>query len=54
MQSDVPKLYELYKTGQLRLDEMISSRDPMKRINEAVDEVRHGEVLRNVIVFDRQ
>ncbi len=48
---DIPILAELYKKGALKLDELISGRYPLERINEAIDDVRHGTALRNVIVF---
>jgi S-(hydroxymethyl)glutathione dehydrogenase/alcohol dehydrogenase len=38
--------------GRLRLDEMISARLPLERVNEAFDEMKRGEVARSVIVFD--
>ena len=48
---DIPKLVTLYKEGRLKLDELISGRYPLDRINEAVASVKRGEALRNVIVF---
>ena len=48
---DVPKLVELYQQGRLKLDELITRRYPIDRINEAFAEVNRGEALRNVIVF---
>ena len=51
LQVDVPKLVELYQQGRLKLDELISNRYPLERINDAIGEVVRGEVIRNVIVF---
>jgi Zn-dependent alcohol dehydrogenase len=48
---DIPKLVELYREGRLKLDELITNRYPLSQINEAIDEVKRGEALRNVIVF---
>lgn len=48
---DIPWLVGLYRQGRLRLDELISGRYPLERINEAMDEVRRGTALRNLIVF---
>ena len=48
---DVPKLVELYRQGRLKLDELITGRYPLERINEAIASVNRGEALRNVIVF---
>lgn len=51
LEIDVPKLVELYRRGDLELDELISGRYPLEEINEAVASVNRGEALRNVVVF---
>jgi Zn-dependent alcohol dehydrogenase len=51
LQVDVPKLVQLYEQGELKLDELISGRYPLEEINEAIDAVKRGAALRNVIVF---
>ncbi|MBI4277079.1 MAG: Zn-dependent alcohol dehydrogenase [Armatimonadetes bacterium] len=48
---DVPRLLALYRQGRLKLDEMISARYPLERINEAIEATERGEGLRNMIVF---
>jgi S-(hydroxymethyl)glutathione dehydrogenase/alcohol dehydrogenase len=48
---DVPRLVALYQQGRLRLDELITSRYPFERINDAIESTERGEALRNVIVF---
>jgi Zn-dependent alcohol dehydrogenase len=48
---DMPLLVALYQQGRLKLDELISGRVPLERINEAVAGVTRGEALRNVIMF---
>jgi S-(hydroxymethyl)glutathione dehydrogenase/alcohol dehydrogenase len=48
---DIPALVDLYRQGRLKLDELITDRYPLEDINEAVDAVRRGEALRNVLVF---
>jgi S-(hydroxymethyl)glutathione dehydrogenase / alcohol dehydrogenase len=49
---DVPLLIELYRQGRLKLDELITGRYPLEGINDAIDSVKRGEALRNVIVFN--
>jgi S-(hydroxymethyl)glutathione dehydrogenase/alcohol dehydrogenase len=49
---DVPRLVELYRQGRLKLDELITARYPLERINEAIEAMERGEALRNVIVFE--
>jgi len=48
---DIPKLVQLYRQGRLKLDELITARYPLDRINDAIAAVTRGEALRNVIVF---
>ncbi len=50
--TDIPKLTSLYQQGRLKLDELVTGRYPIEQINEAIDSVRRGDALRNVIVFD--
>ena len=50
----VPRLVELYEDGRLQLDELVTGRFPLDRINEALASSRMGETLRNVIVFDHE
>jgi S-(hydroxymethyl)glutathione dehydrogenase / alcohol dehydrogenase len=48
---DLPRLIEIYKGGRLKLDELVSNRYPLEKINEAIASTLEGEALRNVIVF---
>lgn len=48
----VPQLVDLYQSGRLQLDELISRRYPLEEINEAIAGMERGEALRNVIVFE--
>ena len=48
---DVPRLVARYREGRLNLDELITARYPLERINEAIGAMEGGEALRNVIVF---
>ena len=49
---DIPALVERYRTGELELDGLISHTFSLDDINAAMDEVRSGAALRNVVVFD--
>jgi Zn-dependent alcohol dehydrogenase len=50
-QIDLPILADWYRQGRLRLDELISGRFALSDINKAIDQVRQGAALRNVITF---
>jgi S-(hydroxymethyl)glutathione dehydrogenase/alcohol dehydrogenase len=48
---DMPALVELYMTGKLKLDELISRSYPLEEINDAFDALKRGEVARSIIKF---
>jgi NDMA-dependent alcohol dehydrogenase len=48
---DVTKLIELYKKGELKLDELISREIRLEDVNEAFDAMKTGEIARSVIVY---
>jgi S-(hydroxymethyl)glutathione dehydrogenase/alcohol dehydrogenase len=50
---DITFLVSLYKAGKLKLDELISGYYPLERINEAVESLKKGEALRNIITFEK-
>jgi Zn-dependent alcohol dehydrogenase len=52
LHTEIPKLVELYKAGILKLDELITARYPLAKINEAIELVEKGKALRNVITFE--
>lgn len=49
---DVPRLVDLHRQGRLKLDELITARYPLERINDAIVSMERGEALRNVVVFE--
>jgi len=49
---DVPRLVDLYATGELRLDELVSGKIALEDLPEALDRLRAGDGLRQLIVFD--
>ena len=50
--TDMPRYVELYRRGLLRLEEMISARLPLERVNDAFEALRRGTAARSVIVFE--
>ena len=48
---DVPKIVQLYKDGQLKLDELISKEITLDQVNGAFDDMKAGSVARSVIVY---
>jgi S-(hydroxymethyl)glutathione dehydrogenase / alcohol dehydrogenase len=51
VQKDVPKLIELYRKGDLKLDELISRTIKVDEVNDAFDAMKTGEVARSVIQY---
>ena len=49
---DIPWMVDLYQQGRLKLDELISGRWQLEKINEAIADTKSGNARRNVIVFD--
>ena len=51
LQTDIPTLLTHYRSGGLKLDELVSGCYSLEDINKAIDSVKRSEALRNVIVF---
>ncbi|HSW57964.1 MAG TPA: alcohol dehydrogenase catalytic domain-containing protein [Dehalococcoidales bacterium] len=49
---DIPRLAELYLAGKIKLDELVTNRFPFSQINQAMDSMEAGKVIRNIIMFD--
>jgi S-(hydroxymethyl)glutathione dehydrogenase/alcohol dehydrogenase len=49
---DLPYFLQLYQTGRLKLDELVSNRISLKEINEGYAAISNGDVVRSVVVFD--
>ena len=48
---DIPRLVELYNSGQLKLDELITREYTLDEINEGYDDMRSGRNIRGLIRF---
>ncbi len=49
---DIPRLIEWYHRGELLLDELVTATFPLTAVNEAIEAVGSGSVIRNVLVMD--
>ena len=49
---DIPKLLSLYKSGQLKLDELVTRKYALDEINQAYQDMRDGKNIRGVIVHE--
>jgi len=50
--TDIPQLVAHYQSGDLLLDELVSGTFTLDQINEAIEQVKNGTAIRNVILFD--
>ena len=50
--SDIPRLAELYRKGQLDLDGMITKTYTLEDINLGYQDMRDGKNIRGVIMYD--
>ena len=48
---DIPLMIDLYKSGRLLLDELVSLTRPLEAFGEVVDEMHAGRVARGVLTF---
>jgi NDMA-dependent alcohol dehydrogenase len=48
---DMPKIVDMYMSGRLNLDDLITRRYSLDQINEAYEDLDKGEIGRGVIVF---
>lgn len=50
--ADMPRLVDLYMSGKLKLDELISRTFTLDEINTAFDLLDRGEVARSIIKYE--
>jgi len=48
---EIPKLIDLYLTGELKLDPLLTRSYPLEEINEAFDALERGENARSVVTY---
>ena len=48
--ADIPRLLDLYRGGQLKLDELITNRYSLEEINDGYQAMRDGTNIRGVVV----
>ena len=48
---DIPRMVELWRSGRLDLDSMVTSRRPLEQVNEAIADLEAGRGLRTVLMI---
>jgi S-(hydroxymethyl)glutathione dehydrogenase/alcohol dehydrogenase len=49
--TDVPKIVDWYMEGKINIDDLITHRLPLERINEGFDLMKRGESIRTVVLY---
>jgi len=49
--TDVPRIVDWYMEGKLRIDELITHKLPLERINKGFELMERGESIRSVVVY---
>ncbi|MEZ5143239.1 MAG: NDMA-dependent alcohol dehydrogenase [Acidimicrobiales bacterium] len=49
---DIPRLLELYRSGRIDLDGMITRTYPLEQVNQGYDDMRQGRNIRGVLVYE--
>jgi S-(hydroxymethyl)glutathione dehydrogenase / alcohol dehydrogenase len=49
--TDVPKIVDWYMDGKINIDDLITHRLPLERINEGFDLMKSGESIRSVVLY---
>ena len=50
---DVPRLLDLYRSGDLKLDELITRRYALDEVNQAYQDMLDGKNIRGIIVHEQ-
>ncbi len=48
---DIPMLVQLYKSGRLKLDEMVTTTYSLEDVQQALDDLHHGKLARGVLAL---
>jgi alcohol dehydrogenase (nicotinoprotein) len=49
---DIPRLLDLYRAGQLKLDELITQKYRLDEINQAYQDLEDGKLIRGIIMHE--
>jgi S-(hydroxymethyl)glutathione dehydrogenase/alcohol dehydrogenase len=49
---DIPRLLGLYKSGKLKLDELITTRYSLDQVNQGYEDMMSGRNIRGVIIHE--
>ncbi len=49
---EIPKLLNMYRHGQLKLDELVTATYTLDQINQGYEDMQAGKNIRGVVVFD--
>ena len=50
----IPEILSLYGEGQIKLDELVTTKYALEDINQGYQDMRDGKNIRGVIIYDEQ
>jgi S-(hydroxymethyl)glutathione dehydrogenase/alcohol dehydrogenase len=50
--ADIPRQIQMYRNGQLKLDQLVTRTYSLEQLTEAYADMKSGRIVRGVIVFD--
>jgi S-(hydroxymethyl)glutathione dehydrogenase/alcohol dehydrogenase len=50
-QTDIPRYHQLFRTGRIKLRNLITNSYPIEQINEALDAVRSGAIAGRCMIY---
>ena len=50
--ADIPRFVDLYNSGKLKLDELVTARYSLDQITQGYEDMMSGRNLRGIIIFD--
>jgi Zn-dependent alcohol dehydrogenase len=51
-QVEIPRILNLYRQGQVKLDELVTTTYSLKDINQGYEDMRNGRNIRGMITYD--
>jgi S-(hydroxymethyl)glutathione dehydrogenase/alcohol dehydrogenase len=49
---DITKMLDLYRSGQIKLDELVTKKYTLEQVNEGYDDLLAGKNIRGIIVHE--
>ena len=51
LHADIPRILSLYRSGLLKLDELVTKTYPLEQVNDGYDDLLNGRIMRGLLTF---